>query len=98
MNLFKQLIIGLTLGLFLLTGLFYINIANANPTDWHNNDISQHISNQTLSERCDDRGGVWNGKYCLARPMTQAEIDYATQYTQLKQIEMREVKNATIPR
>lgn len=92
MNLFKQLIIGLTLGLFLLTGLFYINIARANPTDWHNNDISQHISNQTLAERCDDRGGVWNGKHCLARPMTQAEIDYATQYTKTLQQEINNGK------
>lgn len=47
----------------------------------------------TPAEECDIKGGVWNGKYCLARDMTDEEIDFAQRYTILKEIEMREMKD-----
>lgn len=47
----------------------------------------------TPAEDCDIKGGVWNGKYCLARDMTDEEITFARRYTLLKQIESREIKN-----
>lgn len=47
----------------------------------------------TPQETCEIKGGVWTGKYCAPRDMTDEEIDFAQRYTILKEIEMREMKD-----
>ncbi|OOF39904.1 hypothetical protein BKK49_06945 [Rodentibacter rarus] len=46
----KAFLIALTLVLIAIFGLWQCRPAFANPTDWHNNEVSEQISQQTRAE------------------------------------------------
>ena len=43
--------------------------ANAHPTDWHDNELSQQIQQET---RCELKGGIYENGVCLPPNLTLA--------------------------
>lgn len=59
--------------------------ANANPTDWHDNELSQQIQQET---RCEQKGGVFENGVCLPPNLTLAAEKELQDYTAQKQAEI----------
>ncbi|WP_286063959.1 hypothetical protein [Rodentibacter caecimuris] len=65
--------------------IFSVSQAWGNPTDWHNNEVSEQIS---LETRCELKGGVYENGLCLPPNLTpQAEQELRI-YTAQKQAEI----------
>lgn len=59
--------------------------ANANPTDWHDNELSQQIQQET---RCELKGGVFENGVCLPPNLTLTAEKELQDYTAQKQAEI----------
>ncbi|WP_112081767.1 hypothetical protein [Haemophilus influenzae] len=59
--------------------------ANAHPTDWHDNELSQQIQQET---RCEQKGGVFENGVCLPPNLTLAAEKELQDYTAQKQAEI----------
>ncbi|WP_238327276.1 hypothetical protein [Rodentibacter pneumotropicus] len=68
-----------------VTAIFSVSQAWGNPTDWHNNEISEQIS---LETRCELKGGVYENGLCLPPNLTQSEERELQHYTAQKQAEI----------
>ncbi|AVI99084.1 hypothetical protein [Haemophilus influenzae] len=59
--------------------------ANAHPTDWHNNTLSEQIQQEA---RCEQKGGVFENGVCLPPNLTLAAEKELQAYTAQKQAEI----------
>ncbi|OOF59336.1 hypothetical protein [Rodentibacter myodis] len=59
--------------------------AYANPTDWHNHELSEQISHET---RCELKGGVYENGLCLPPNLTPQVEQELLHYTAQKQAEI----------
>lgn len=59
--------------------------ANANPTDWHDNELSQQIQQEA---RCELKGGIYENGVCLPPNLTLATEKELQDYTAQKQAEI----------
>lgn len=59
--------------------------ANANPTDWHDNELSQQIQQEA---RCELKGGIYENGVCLQPNLTLAAEKELRAYTAQKQAEI----------
>ncbi|HHF1123594.1 TPA: hypothetical protein ACPJXM_001917, partial [Haemophilus influenzae] len=59
--------------------------ANAHPTDWHDNELSQQIQQET---RCELKGGIYENGVCLPPNLTLAAEKELQAYTAQKQAEI----------
>lgn len=59
--------------------------ANANPTDWHDNELSEQIQQET---RCELKGGIYENGVCLPPNLTLAAEKELQAYTAQKQAEI----------
>ncbi|HHF6577192.1 TPA: hypothetical protein ACPP6G_000529 [Haemophilus influenzae] len=59
--------------------------ANANPTDWHDNELSQQIQAET---QCELKGGIYENGVCLPPNLTLAAEKELQDYTAQKQAEI----------
>lgn len=59
--------------------------ANANPTDWHDNELSQQIQQEA---RCELKGGIYENGVCLPPNLTLAAEKELQAYTAQKQAEI----------
>ncbi|OOF81822.1 hypothetical protein [Rodentibacter caecimuris] len=57
----------------------------ANPTDWHNHEVSEQISRET---RCELKGGVYENGICLPPNLTPQAERELLHYTAIKQAEL----------
>lgn len=55
------------------------------PTDWHDNELSQQIQQET---RCEQKGGVFENGVCLPPNLTLAAEKELQDYTAQKQAEI----------
>ncbi|WP_077477673.1 hypothetical protein [Rodentibacter trehalosifermentans] len=81
----KTFLIALTLVLIAIFGLWQCRPAYAHPTDWHNNEVSEKISNET---RCELKGGVYENGLCLPPNLTPQAEQELLHYTAQKQVEI----------
>lgn len=59
--------------------------ANANPTDWHDNELSQQIQAET---QCELKGGIYENGVCLPPNLTLTAKKELQAYTAQKQAEI----------
>ncbi|WP_244153094.1 hypothetical protein [Rodentibacter genomosp. 1] len=65
--------------------IFSASQAWGNPTDWHNNEVSEQIS---LETRCELKGGVYENGICLPPNLTPQAERELLHYTAQKQAEI----------
>lgn len=68
-----------------LIAIFGIAEAWSNPTDWHDNEVSEQIS---LETRCELKGGVYENGLCLQPNLTPQAEQELLHYTAQKQAEI----------
>ncbi|WP_386696741.1 hypothetical protein [Lonepinella sp. MS14436] len=79
MKLIKNILTGIILALWV--SLFFFFVCYQQPAH-----AAEPISQ---AEQCQDKGGIWHNGHCLARDMTDEEIQYAQRWVTLKQLETR---------
>ncbi|WP_077550467.1 hypothetical protein [Rodentibacter genomosp. 2] len=68
-----------------LIAILSVSQAWGNPTDWHNNAVSEQIS---LETRCEFKGGVYENGICLPPNLTPQAERELLHYTAQKQAEI----------
>lgn len=86
---FGAILLHTLIGAIALFALWQCRPAYAQPTDWHNNALSEQIRREA---QCERKGGVYENGLCLQRNLTEAEEKRLLKLTLLLQAQ-REKSN-----